>query len=161
LFCLSSFGRQLFSISPFVTFRFFIIGGKFRGQLDHSADALHEYVSIAANLSFLHSEVTNARPVTGALTRSQVHPLRINVMLWDFGADLQPNQLGVPFPDAVLAPPVAPPAPPPEIIGVWERRDEYLGAVRRGQRLGVGPEPDNRHVDSRLTIEDFKVCSRC
>ena len=84
-------------------------------------------------------------------------------MLWDFGADLQPNQLGVPFPEAVVAPPVAPlPAAPPEIIGVWERRDEYLGAVRRGQRLGVGPEPDSRHVDSRLTIEDFKVSSsRC
>lgn len=85
--------------------------------------------------------------------------MRVNVPLFDFG---QPAPfVGVPFPDAIAAPIVDIPAQPPEIIGVWERRDEYLGSVRHGQRLGIGPEPDNRHIDSRLTINDFRVGVHC
>ena len=93
----------------------------------------------------------------------QIHPLRINVPLWDFGApDVMHFDIrGVPFPAAIAAPPDPAVAVEPvrEVIGVWERRDEYLGAIRNGRRLGVGPEPDNRHVDTRNTIEDFKVDS--
>lgn len=143
---------------------FFIIGGKFRGQLDKSADALGEYVSIIGNLCYLHIEVRCSVYLPIAiLTHTQVHPLRINVPLWDFGHEgaAHFDLHGVPFPDAVVGPLAAAPVvaePAREIIGVWERRDEFLGVVRNGRRLGVGPEPDNRHVDTRNTVDDFKVC---
>jgi hypothetical protein len=41
--------------------------------------------------------------------------------------------------------------------GVWEHRDEYLGEIRNGRRLGVGPEPDDRAINSRMTCADFSV----
>jgi hypothetical protein len=47
--------------------------------------------------------------------------------------------------------------PVEEIIGVWEHRDEYLGRIHKGRRLGIGPEPDNRHINTGNTVDDFQV----
>ena len=47
--------------------------------------------------------------------------------------------------------------PVEEIIGIWEKRDEYLGRIYRGRRMGIGPEPDNRHINTGNTINDFAV----
>lgn len=65
----------------------------------------------------------------------QVHPLRINVPLWDFG-DAPVHDVPAPIVPPVDIEPVA--AARGEIIGVWERRDEYLGAIREGKGLGLG-----------------------
>ena len=47
--------------------------------------------------------------------------------------------------------------PVEEIIGIWEKRDEYLGRIYKGRRMGIGPEPDNRHINTGNTINDFSV----